>query len=784
MALFMDKANEKLINEWHYKKNVNIDIREITSGSPIKVWWKCDKGHEWQSTVSHRLNGTNCPICSGRKILIGYNDLFSLNPKLSEEWNYAKNDPLIPQMVTCNSNKRVWWKCKKCEKEWISSVSDRNRGQGCPSCAKSSRAKKRSTPNPGDSLLDNNENLSKEWNYTKNGSLLPSMVFANSSKIVWWICENGHEWKASINNRARGTKCPYCSGRKALLGFNDLSTTHPKIAMEWNYDRNGKLTPQMITGGSNKKVWWKCDKGHEWKVSPNSRVYQNSGCPICSSHQLLIGYNDFQTKYPELLKEWNYKKNKKKPYEYPTASKARIWWICSKGHEWSCTIGNRTVLKRGCPVCAKELRTSFPEQAIFYYVKHHFQDSINGDRSILNGSELDIYIPSIRTGIEYDGYEWHKRSTAKEKDNNKNETCIQYGIKLYRIREDGLCSFNNCNCIMRTNNTNDNDLVRSISVLLSSLGVSKFDIDLDRDRNRIQEDYIIHEKENSLESVYPEIASTWNYDKNGKLTPSMVSSHSNKRVWWKCKNGHEWIVSINNRIRVSECPICENSRFEEGYNDLLTLYPDLAKEWNYEKNAPLTPNKVKYNTSNKVWWKCKKGHEWETIPYNRYAHTKTGCPYCAIEKNAVKRTIPSDGNSLADLFPNIANEWNHDKNGQLLPSMVKPKSPKKVWWKCDKGHEWEAKIQNRTILGRGCPYCSGRYVIIGKTDLETTNPALAKEWNYNKNGDLKPSEVLPHTAKKVWWMCEKGHEWQATINSRSSGCGCPYCAGRKKTNQK
>ncbi|MEE1503303.1 MAG: zinc-ribbon domain-containing protein, partial [Acutalibacteraceae bacterium] len=95
------------------------------------------------------------------------------------------------------------------------------------------------------------------------------------------------------------------------------------------------------------------------------------------------------------------------------------------------------------------------------------------------------------------------------------------------------------------------------------------------------------------------------------------------------------------------------------------------------------------------------------------------------------------------------------------------------------GHEWQAAINNRS-KGRGCPFCSGRYAIKGENDLQTINPTLANEWNYENNNGLTPADVLPNSDKKVWWTCSKGHEWQATIGSRNKGSGCPHCAREKR----
>jgi DNA-directed RNA polymerase subunit RPC12/RpoP len=108
---------------------------------------------------------------------------------------------------------------------------------------------------------------------------------------------------------------------------------------------------------------------------------------------------------------------------------------------------------------------------------------------------------------------------------------------------------------------------------------------------------------------------------------------------------------------------------------------------------------------------------------------------------------------------------------------------KKVWWQCNEGHKWQSTISHRA-QGSGCPYCSVLYVIKGKTDLQTVNPRLAKEWDYEKNNELTPADVSPNSDKKVWWECIKGHKWQAKIGHRNHGSGCPYCSKRRKLTSK
>ena len=155
----------------------------------------------------------------------------------------------------------------------------------------------------------------------------------------------------------------------------------------------------------------------------------------------------------------------------------------------------------------------------------------------------------------------------------------------------------------------------------------------------------------------------------------------------------------------------------------------------------------------------------------------SGCPFCSGRHSVTGFT------DLQTVNPSLAEEWNREKNGNLKPDSFTANSGEKVWWKCSKGHEWQAPIHSRTS-GHGCPYCSGRKVLNGYNDLQTINPSLSKEWNYEKNVGLTPNDVMPNSHKKVWWKCKNGHEWQAEIGSRNRGNGCPECAkqNRKKKN--
>lgn len=131
-----------------------------------------------------------------------------------------------------------------------------------------------------------NQTLLDQWDSQQNDPYTPQTVTYGSKKKMWWRCKEGHAWKASIYTRTgSGTGSPYCAGRKVLPGFNDLASTEPQIALQWHPGLNGSLTPEMVTSGTRRKVWWQCPEGHVWKAAIYSRTGQKKcGCPVCAGH--------------------------------------------------------------------------------------------------------------------------------------------------------------------------------------------------------------------------------------------------------------------------------------------------------------------------------------------------------------------------------------------------------------------------------------------------------------------------------------------------------------------
>jgi len=687
------------------------------------------------------------------------------NPELAEEWHSTKNGKLTPIDVAANSHKKVWWLCKQGH-EWEAQIRSRNQGSGCPYCANQLVGE--------DNCLETiNPQLAKEWHPTKNGNLTPKDIVTNSSKKVWWICKQGHEWKAQVDSRNRGNGCPYCANKMAC-NDNNLQTLAPVLAKEWHSTKNGDLLPENVVINSGKKVWWLCDKEHEWQATVHNRNGKKTGCPYCAG-KAVCEDNCLQTINPKLSEEWHPIMNKGlTPKDVTPKSGKKVWWICSKKHEWQARISSRSE-GNGCPYCAGQIVTEenclqncnpelakewhpnkngnlIPENVTANTHKkvwwicskgHEWQARIYSRnagtgcpychsqssklelriyteikylfdtvelRKKVDGFECDIFIAKLNVAIEVDGEYWHRN--RQKADQKKWNHFQNKGITFLRLREKGLTA------------PNENDISFSSKDDEFSL--------LSKMLKRIVE--IKEVQEDIKQKIY-------HYLLNSKL--------------------------------------CNDSE----YKQLLIILPSplpgfsleecnvkLAREWHPTKNGNLTPRDVFSSDSKKMWWLCDKGHEWQARVNNRSSKNSC-CPYCTGRK------VCGD-NSLQILNPNLAKEWHPTKNGNLTSNDVTTGSDKKVWWICDKGHEWQTSICNRNRNnGTKCPYCAGQKVSFDNC-LQTLKPELAKEWHPSKNGVLTPKDVTPGSNKKVWWICEKKHEWQATISNRNLRRRCPYCFGK------
>lgn len=412
--------NLSLFDEWHYTKNFYLEPEKLTHGSTKKVWWLCEKGHEWQAKINDRSSGNNCPYCSGKRVCVD-NCLSTLCPHIAKQWHPTKNRELTALGVVKRSTKKVWWFCEKGH-EWQERIYNRTRvnGGGCPYCS----GKRVCIDN---CLFTLYPHTAEEWHPTKNGKLTPYKVTYGSGKKVWWQCKKGHEWQATISSRVKGNGCPCCSGRKACSD-NCLQTTHPYIAKQWHPTKNKKLTTCDIVSNSHKKVWWKCERGHEWQATISSKTRsKRNGCPYCNGKKACLD-NCLHTLYPNIAKEWHPTKNGKlSPRDVTPGSNKKVWWKCKEDHEWQSTTNNRISLRRNCPICneskgEKKIREYFEKTNITYDYQYSFQ------KSDIKYSKFDF---KIQEGlIEYNGIQHYTPISFGLK--NRNEIMKNFLLCLKR----------------------------------------------------------------------------------------------------------------------------------------------------------------------------------------------------------------------------------------------------------------------------------------------------------------------------------------------------------------
>ena len=435
LAGFNDLAsqNPEVASLWHPVNNNDILPTMVTPNSNKNAWWLGECGHEWEVRIADVTSGRGCPVCAGKQVLAGFNDLASVNPLLASEWHPDSNDGILPTLIAGKSGKRVWW-LGKCGHEWQATVLSRHQGNGCPVCVGQ-------VVLPGfNDLATTHPQVAGEWDAEKNADdFTPLTVTAGTHKKAWWLADCGHSWEASITNRtSKGRGCPYCANQKVMPGHNDAGTTHKKLETEWHPEKNGDLLPDMVVAGSIKSVWWLGKCGHEWQ----SKVFNKTngvGCPYCGNLKIIVGFNDLGTTHPLVAKQWNTELNGDISTESVTfGSSYKAWWTCSDGHNWVAKVADRTKEKAtGCPQCAAVTFVSKSEKEIADFIRSQGLTVKTTERSILPKHEIDIYLPDQKIGVEFNGLYWHSEVWKDPKYHyNKWLAAKEKGIQLIQIWED------------------------------------------------------------------------------------------------------------------------------------------------------------------------------------------------------------------------------------------------------------------------------------------------------------------------------------------------------------
>lgn len=400
-SIFESKLNSK----WDYEKNKDICPKKITINSSKKFWWKCQNGHSYQEKPTNEFRRKNdCSICSGTSLLRGYNDFLTKCPDVKNWWNYELNEK-GPEDYLPRSGKKVHFVCPKDSrhvfKREIRHANKNGKMVRCPICCGQSRLKDYS------SLYYRYPQLREVWSSEKNKSSLKS-VFSTVGQKYWWNCGNGlnHFDFSSPRLKIKGQKCTVCAGRTVLKGFNDLATRRPESVLYWDFEKND-IKPSDVVVGSDKKVWWRCNKGHSNFCKVSTQARKNfKHCRVCGEAHVVEGVNDLKTKHEKVGIYWAWQLNDKKPWEVAwSIADKKYWFVCKNGHEVLRSPKAFMNQPEGCPLCYDSI--SKAEKEIFNQIKTQFPDLEVLQQKYFGRFSADICIEDIKLIIEYNGTFWH-----------------------------------------------------------------------------------------------------------------------------------------------------------------------------------------------------------------------------------------------------------------------------------------------------------------------------------------------------------------------------------------
>lgn len=498
----------------------------------------------------------------------------------------------------------------------------------------------------------------QEWHHKLNEPLTPFDVKPGSGKRVWWLCSIcGRSWQAPIQNRTKNNiiGCKQCSYLRAAATLRanvcksgrSLSEMHPKIASEFHPTKNGGLRAEDIPAGDNRRFWWLCKvKGHEWEASANSRTNANSGCRQCS---------------------------------LPGTSETEI----RLGHELEAA---------GCPIVH-----DFPPIPVI------------GRRPV----KADIVIADYRVVVEFDSARYHMNPTAMRRDKRQTDALQRAGWIVIRVREQPLPRQTK-NCVVVPIGAPIKVLAIRVLEQIRSLGfqpehADRYQADTKQWAATIADKFIHEWRTRNLVDTYPDVAKDWDYERNGDSLPEYTKPNSLEPVSWICNKGHSYRSSPASRTYSgSGCPICARERMRTAVitpangKSAGDLRSELLEIWHPTLNGRLTLFDFKPTSRRKTWWKCPICHEpWQA----QISQVGPTCKPCSYKIRAYHRRLPEPGNSLADLRPDIACEWDGDRN-DLTSHEVGPGSDITVWWKCKRcQHSWLGSVRSRTSRSSGCRNC-------------------------------------------------------------------------------
>lgn len=558
----------------------------------------------------------------------------------------------------------------------------------------------------------------KQWHFKKNTAYDINLTPAGSKDTVWWRCKKcGYEWQAQIKSRKQSAgHCPCCEERVVVVkGITDLFTMVPDIKEYYDFEANNDINPEELSVTSHTQVNWKCDKcGYKWRTGVDTRIiaedgkYKARACPSCIGQARIKSYGE---EYPDLADRFEEELNGCSLYDI-TNSK-----FLNQNYYWNCDTCNE-VFESALSSMIRA-RTSKFKGCIYCAGKKVIREN---SFAALHPEIMDEYDPEN----SIDPYSVTEKSNRDAKWICRNNPNHKWVAKF----------------IARTNGQGGCNICRGYNYGL-----------------------MFYEEHSDFEQYYD--------TENNERPFNSYSNSSNEYEWWKCNKNHlfKWSIMNFSRGGIFKSPICTNKQLLVGENDLKSRYPDLAQEFDSEKNNIL-PEEILYtNTDDSIWWLCKEGHSFQRSIWYR-VHNVRECPIC-------NRTIVVKGiNDFESTYPDIANIWDYEAN-ERTPDTISDRNNDKYSFKCQKGHRYKTFLRSAICNDFQCLVCNFKLIQPGINSLVDTDSELAREWS-SKN-EKKPTEYLRNSSYAVLWTCPTCQgNYLYSIRDREVGDNdCPYCQNRK-----
>lgn len=554
----------------------------------------------------------------------------------------------------------------------------------------------------------------------RNENIYLEKILCSSKVNIWWVCPTNpcgcHIFEDNPRNFIRRGCCVYCSKTPKVCKHTSIMSDE-KMKKQYHQKLNTNINPYEISKKSSKKLWWKCMNHescdeHIWETSPSKL----GECPFCLNIKV-CKCNSFMN-ISHYNGDFCHELNKYiDPWKISKGSTKKLWWKCQNHnscneHFWEAAPAN----KCGCPFCAGKKTCS-----------------------------------CVGSNLLKDKYPEYFSQICKERNENINLNEITYRSKkqLWWV-----CPINPCGCHIFQDSVN----------------------------NFIRRGGCIYCSEHPKICKHTSIMSNkkwkkeFDWELNENIDPYEISLYSNDKLWWKCTdhtscNEHIWKVSPGSR---HGCPWCSNKKVCRCNSIMNNL--EIADIFCQELNPDVDPWKISHGSGQELWWKCNTHktcdkHIWKAY-VNNIVDKGSRCPYCINLKTCKCMSFMND-----EL---LAKEFDYTLNENINPWKIALHSNKELWWKCSihttcEKHIWCATICNRTSEQKcGCPWCANKKTC--KCNSFMNNELLAKEFDYEKNINIKPWKISTYSGIKLWWKCSIcEYSWQTDPHHRSNDRNCPKC---------